>query len=774
VTRLAEAIESNIRSMRLPSAILLLVLGWFVCCIPWFVQDSTVPWDSKDEFYPTLYFISQSIRAGDAPFWNPYNFSGHPTVSDPQSLLFSPLAVGLMSLVDRPSIYWFDGVEFVHLLFGGLGMLLLTIHLGRTPIAGLLAAGVFMFGGPAAARLQHVPIILAYSYFPFALLTLDLALKSKRVAWGLVFGVIAGVMAGHQVQVAYLFCLVLAGFILHEAVSSNSFLRFFADRSRLFFAAFIAGIISLAIPLFATLQFLPFSTRQGFSFDEAVADSMHPLAAVTLFVHDFFGNAHGAGYWGPGDITETFLYGGALPITLFVFFGIATGAVFERQFRYFFGVGVFGLFFAFGKFTPFYWLIYKAMPGLSLFRRTPDGAFLVNIVLALGTSFLFDRLCRGPVPKFRRWLVVAVLMGTSLLLGWGLSFAADAGKLSRQGKEYGIAMVFLAGSFWLLHAVAKSRSAMRSSALAFLALLLLATDLRVHNVGTEFNSYTRDGAHRFIANFSEDSGFARQLKDGLKPDEIGPYRAEVTAAEAFWANGSILVGVHATQGYNPLRYELYDQATGARAFYATPRPFTPLMPSYNSPLFNLLSVKYVASLATLRQLDPNVDESHFKLLFDQGLKIWENESVFPRVLTATAVHIDSNPERAIVEKGMPALDYRSVAVLTHLPKTLQSLQADTNVTMPLPGKGDAAARITAYRNSEVVVSASSSRDIIIVLNDIYYPYWRVYVDGQEQELLQTNYIFRGVHVGPGTHEIVFRFEPFSWTAIKGTLTRLVR
>jgi len=33
------------------------------------------------------------------------------------------------------------------------------------------------FGGSAAARMQHVPVIFAYSYFPFALLTLDLALQ---------------------------------------------------------------------------------------------------------------------------------------------------------------------------------------------------------------------------------------------------------------------------------------------------------------------------------------------------------------------------------------------------------------------------------------------------------------------------------------------------------------------------------------------------------------------------------------------------------------------
>src|SRR4030095_16726986 len=145
---------------------------------------------------------------------------------------------------------------------------------------------------------------------------------------------------------------------------------------------------------------------------------------LTLFVHDFLGSAHARNYWGPGDPTETFLYAGTLPIALFMFYGVATGAVFERQFRYFLGVFVFGLLFAFGKFTPFYWLLYHVVPGVSLFRRTPDGVFLVNAALALGTGLLIDRLWMGPPLKFRRSLVVGTLAGIGLLLAWGLSVAA--------------------------------------------------------------------------------------------------------------------------------------------------------------------------------------------------------------------------------------------------------------------------------------------------------------------------------------------------------------
>jgi hypothetical protein len=636
-------------SLRLRSAIALLVLGWFLLCFPWFVEKRTVPWDSKDEFYPTLYYISQSIRSGVTPLWNPYSFSGQPLVSDPQSMLFSPLAVGLMAIVDKPSPYWFDAVEFLHLLMSGLGMLLLTVHFGRRPVAGLFAAAVYMFGGPAASRLQHVPIVLAYSYFPFALLTLDLALKSRRILSGICFGIVAGIMAAHQVQVAYLFSLVLIGYVGHEALSSPSAWRYFKERLAMLCGAFCAGVLTLTVPLLATLQFLPQSTRSGFSYETAVQHSMHPLTVVTLLVHDFFGNAHATTNWAPGDSTEAFIYIGALPAVLLLFYGVATGAVFGRELRYFFGIGVFGLLYALGKFTPFYWLAYHVLPGVRLFQRPPDSMLLVNMVLAVGTGFLVDRLSMGTTPKAKRSLLFLTCTTAITVLALGIGFAATAGKATRLGKEYSLAILFMGLSLWLLRSIGTARPAMRQW-LLLAGIVLLATDLRIHSLGTEFNTYPHEWVTRYMESLKDDHPFMRLMNEGLNSGD-GPYRAEIIAAESFWANATMIPGIQSTQGYNPLRYVLYERAAGANIFNSAQRPFTPLMPSYNSPLFNLLGVKYIASLRELRDLDPKANESRFKLVYDHGFKVWQNLDALPRVLTATSLKIDADPDQAIQQTG---------------------------------------------------------------------------------------------------------------------------
>src|SRR5262249_17015775 len=152
-------------------------------------------------------------------------------------------------------------------------------------------------------------------------------------------------------------------------------------------------------------------------------------------------------------------------------------------------------------------------------------------------------------------------------------------------------------------------------------------------------------------------------------------------------------------------------------------------PSYNSPLLNLLGLKYIAAVSTLREIDPKVDETRFRLVYDHGIKVWQNPEVLPRVLTATSIYVEPKLDESIDSGRIAALDYQSVAVVPHLPHTLAALETRPGFVTRLPGDGEARAQVVGYRSSEVVISVQTEKDTIVVLNDLYYPYWRVYVDG---------------------------------------------
>src|SRR5438128_10030771 len=81
----------------LPLAIGIFALAFLVPAWPWLSGAVTIPWDAKSQFYPQVQFLARSIAHGEWPWWSPNVFAGWAQISDPQSLLFSPLHVLLAS-----------------------------------------------------------------------------------------------------------------------------------------------------------------------------------------------------------------------------------------------------------------------------------------------------------------------------------------------------------------------------------------------------------------------------------------------------------------------------------------------------------------------------------------------------------------------------------------------------------------------------------------------------------------------------------------------------
>jgi hypothetical protein len=76
------------------------------------------------------------------------------------------------------------------------------------------------------------------------------------------------------------------------------------------------------------------------------------------------------------------------------------------------------------------------------------------------------------------------------------------------------------------------------------------------------------------------------------------------------------------------------------------------------------------------------------------------------------------------------------------------------------------ARLLRYANTEVSVDVDSPAKAILLLNDVWQPWWRAEVDGVEAEILKANVIFRAVVVGPGHHVVRLSFRPFTGALIE--------
>jgi len=150
------------------------------------------------------------------------------------------------------------------------------------------------------------------------------------------------------------------------------------------------------------------------------------------------------------------------------------------------------------------------------------------------------------------------------------------------------------------------------------------------------------------------------------------------------------------------------------------------------------------------------------LLFYGPNSIYENKRV---LLRAWMVHhvIEVSPGDLQAAKTLLTQPGFDPAVETIVEGDLPDL---TLITPPRK-LSQSAVRIINYDPSQIEISATTDQPGLLVLSDLYYPGWQVYVDSQPRPLLAVNLAMRGVYLEPGEHTVEFSYQPmwFKWGGI---------
>lgn len=147
------------------------------------------------------------------------------------------------------------------------------------------------------------------------------------------------------------------------------------------------------------------------------------------------------------------------------------------------------------------------------------------------------------------------------------------------------------------------------------------------------------------------------------------------------------------------------------------------------------------------------DNSKVELLYYGPNSIYRNKNYLPRAwvihqLTETA---KDNPEAVQTILTNPAFTFATQAVI------------EGKLSSPiLPKTSDEMVEFMSYAPSRSTMKANLSAPGLLVVSDLYYPGWNVYVDGALQPLYATNLIMRGVYLPAGTHQVDFVYEPLSF------------
>jgi hypothetical protein len=168
-------------------------------------------------------------------------------------------------------------------------------------------------------------------------------------------------------------------------------------------------------------------------------------------------------------------------------------------------------------------------------------------------------------------------------------------------------------------------------------------------------------------------------------------------------------------------------------------------------ILNMLNLRYVIG----RGKPPNADVKFEPLMIEKGdYWVYENPDALPRAYVPKSV-------RVVPEARAFALmtDTKGGAAFQFDPRAVAFVEHDQG----LRGECNGTAKITDEIPCEVHVRVDMQTPGLLVLADQWYPGWKAYLNGVEVPVVLANYALRGVRLPAGTGEVVFRYEPASFS-----------
>jgi hypothetical protein len=112
------------------------------------------------------------------------------------------------------------------------------------------------------------------------------------------------------------------------------------------------------------------------------------------------------------------------------------------------------------------------------------------------------------------------------------------------------------------------------------------------------------------------------------------------------------------------------------------------------------------------------------------------------------------------DSSYPVHDPRKVAWIdeSDLPQLVRFVPDRT----PVGPSGAETVTITAFTPQRVELDAVLDRPGLVVLADVYYPGWKLTIDGKPAPVYRANRLMRGAAVEAGKHHLVYTFDPESF------------
>lgn len=765
---------------------------------PGLVQPTSIMGgDAMSQFGPWLRFGWQSIRQGEWPLWDPYTFSGHPFLANPQTGLFYP---PYWLLLFSPTPTTMEVIAVLHLFLLGLFTFWFGREIGLSWFASTISALAFAFSQYTVARLWsgHLNVVATVTWLPLLFLLVRRSSRSNSSIVLIGSLSAAMILLPGFLQVAYHVLLASGCYVVFLLFGSPHTCKL---RLIVSWIGMVAGGLALsAVQLLPTYELLLHSSRGGgVGYSFATEGSFPPWYLITSFAPGFFGGPGGVSL---GSLVPRFgisfpdgaVYVGAVPVVLILFAVWSYGR--NKSVRFFTALGIAFLLLSMGRYSPLHRVFYHLVPGYDRFRIPAHHFVIVIFSLSILTGWGIEYLWRHgrATVAFRLSVGFLVMLAGMAISGSivrdrvldSIAYHLSEGVLSRfmadaspqevarlrylpdlydnAVRSLWLPFLLLLGFclWWLVFSQSPLREWAGRAALALLVLGGLFT----------FNlQWYRQSWVYYEPVVRSTSLLKREFLHQEEPFRV--LLLEGDMASPVWRFTVNRFGleerIEVINGYDPIILADYARyiglITGDDNVESTSWMFVDLVRPH---LLDLLNVRYVLAGESI----PYSEEYNWRFLGQEdGMWQYMNPHARPRAYLVEgkdAIFVQTRSEafKKLITGLAPPTTLIECSGLE-----VDDCAIDESNTAATPIQ-QSNVKIADYRSNYVRLAVATSAPAYVVLSDIYYPGWAAYVDGVRRDILRANAILRAVRIGPGDHIVEFRFAPSTvmWGAIVSGVT----
>ena len=705
---------------------------------------------------------SESI--GGYPLWQPWVFSGMPTAESFSYLskLYFPEYIF--------KIFSFSGstIQFIHLIFSGIGCMVLLRELLCSRAASFLGAIAYMITPfmVTMAVYGHGSQLMTAAYIPWALwLSIKSWEKPSLINTGSLALILGFQLQRAHAQIAYYTWLLIGLYFLimliYSAREKNEKL-ILSKKLLLIMIACILGIGISALIYIPAVEYTPFSVRGGSSsggsdYNYATGWSFHPFEILTFFIPSSFGFG-GQAYWGYMPFTDYPNYMGIIILPLALIGIIYKKGIFKW---YLLSATLLALFISFGRhFSLVYNLFFNYFPYFDKFRVPHMILILVQFNVAIFAAFGLDKLIqskKGVIPKwfyptiapfgifFLSLVFASNTLKQFLLKRFTVPRGGDPSQIQAINSLrwdlwisdawvmiFFIFLFFTLIWFWCNNKISKK---VFTTCVIILALIdIVIVDKKI----VEPNRFSGRTSQLISKRF---------VKEYYRPDPIVDYLANDSQQFRIYPVGQLFgdsrfaaFGIESIGGYHPAKLNIYNDF---------------LQNTQNAgllPVLRMLNAKYLVLPDAQKINHPDI------FLVKRGsLRTSRGE------LPAAIYKINNYLPRAWFVKDIERVEkskiWQNITSQNYNPK-------DKVFTLDLVKIAPKElGQISSIEQSihKTTIKTESSEDQFLVLSEVFYPLrWKAFIDGNPIKTFQVNGLLRGVIVPKGIHTVQFVYDKSSF------------